>query len=371
MPQRQGQPTASTNVYVASLPASFTDQLLFELMAPFGTITSARVMCDSKTGQCKGYGFVLYEHDKSAAFAIQGLSGHAIEGHRIQVRLAHLAASPVANRIDTSPAAVPPQDTSLMSLPTFTTTAANTAQPSYAPSNSVRPSPVVTYQVVQLPSGNSLVMHNHPQQHVPQQHLQSQQQQQQILSQSLSISNSGEKRGEQRGSTVLPPITHQQLPHFQHQSPPQLHQHMQHQIFQQHQPHEMQHHQAPLQVPLQMPSPQVQHHLLPAAQQHQSQQHQSQQHQSQQHQSQQGFNQPAINDQEYLTALLSSAQYTPTQNLLSVPQQSKYLVPNLSNNTTLWKGDTTRLGANSFSPGLPLSLILMDPAQPHGSQPLW
>lgn len=94
MPTRQPQPVASCNVYVASLPPSYTDSQLYDLMAHFGRIVSARVMCDPRTGQCKGYGFVLFESEREAAIAIDGLAGHAIDGHRIQVRAAHLAASP-------------------------------------------------------------------------------------------------------------------------------------------------------------------------------------------------------------------------------------------------------------------------------------
>lgn len=160
MPHRQNQPTASANVYVASLPAGFTDQQLLELLVPYGSITSARVMCDPKTGQCKGYGFVLFESEKSAAAAIQGLSGYAIDGHRIQVRLAHLAASPLANRPDVLPDSSP-------------SVAAISSPVSYIPQGIVdQQYPTgAPLQFVQLPPGASVIFSQPNNNHVPHQHL--------------------------------------------------------------------------------------------------------------------------------------------------------------------------------------------------------
>jgi RNA recognition motif-containing protein len=155
MPNRTNQPTASTNVYIASLPTTFTDQQLHDLLAPFGRITSARVMCDPKTGQCKGYGFVLFENDKSAAAAIQGLSGHAIEGHRIQVRLAHLAASPLANRPE-----IPQQEVmgSIGSPIPYAALNPELSTNGAFYSNAPHHSGQVQFQLLQLPPGASMVI---------------------------------------------------------------------------------------------------------------------------------------------------------------------------------------------------------------------
>ncbi|KEG10708.1 putative RNA-binding protein 5, partial [Trypanosoma grayi] len=81
------------NVYVASLPIEFDDEQLFNLFAPYGPITSARIMRAKGTRQSKGYGFVLYRNPRSAELAISNLVGHVIGGNRIQVRLAHPDAS--------------------------------------------------------------------------------------------------------------------------------------------------------------------------------------------------------------------------------------------------------------------------------------
>lgn len=81
------------NVYVASLPLDFTDQQLFELFAPYGSINSARIMRAKGTRQSKGYGFVLYKEARGAEMAIAALNGMALGGGHLQIRLAHPNAS--------------------------------------------------------------------------------------------------------------------------------------------------------------------------------------------------------------------------------------------------------------------------------------
>lgn len=82
-------PDCCRNVYVASLPLYFDDQLLFELFAPYGRISSARVMRAKGSHQSKGYGFVMFRDSKNAECAIESLNGRTLAGSRIQVRLAN------------------------------------------------------------------------------------------------------------------------------------------------------------------------------------------------------------------------------------------------------------------------------------------
>lgn len=114
---RPTQPVAVSNVYVASLPPTYTDALLLELMSPYGQIISARVMCDPRSRQCKGYGFVLFANEHEALEAINGLAGHMIDGHRIQVRFAHLAASPQMQKSDGSMDMIPSAPTGPVQQP--------------------------------------------------------------------------------------------------------------------------------------------------------------------------------------------------------------------------------------------------------------
>ncbi|RNF07055.1 RNA-binding protein [Trypanosoma conorhini] len=81
------------NVYIASLPANYTDEELHALFAPFGKILSTALVKDKNTGLCKGYGFVLMERFQDAYNAVIALQGHSIAHTRVQVRLARPEAS--------------------------------------------------------------------------------------------------------------------------------------------------------------------------------------------------------------------------------------------------------------------------------------
>ncbi|OZJ02578.1 hypothetical protein BZG36_04187 [Bifiguratus adelaidae] len=62
------------NVYIRGLPSTATDESLYELCKPYGKITSHKAMIDQKTGECKSFGFVMFETEKEAKDAIDGLN---------------------------------------------------------------------------------------------------------------------------------------------------------------------------------------------------------------------------------------------------------------------------------------------------------
>jgi RNA recognition motif-containing protein len=80
---------APRNVYVASLPAAFTDRQLYELAAPYGPIASHRMFNTTKHVAQTGhsYGFVLYANPTAAAAAVEGLADRPLGDRRLQVRL--------------------------------------------------------------------------------------------------------------------------------------------------------------------------------------------------------------------------------------------------------------------------------------------
>ena len=72
-------------LYVGNLAYSVRDETLQQAFAPFGTVTSAKVMMDRDTGRSKGFGFVEMGSDAEAQAAINGMNGQAIEGRAIVV----------------------------------------------------------------------------------------------------------------------------------------------------------------------------------------------------------------------------------------------------------------------------------------------
>jgi polyadenylate-binding protein len=90
------------NLYVKNIADTVTDEVFRETFAPFGTITSARIMRDSSELKAsKGFGFVCYSSPEEATRAVTDLNGKPIEGKPLVVTLhqrkehrrAHLAAT--------------------------------------------------------------------------------------------------------------------------------------------------------------------------------------------------------------------------------------------------------------------------------------
>jgi RNA recognition motif-containing protein len=72
-------------LYVGNLAYGVRDDELQQAFAPFGTVTSAKVMMDRDTGRSKGFGFVEMGSDAEAQAAINGMNGQALEGRAIVV----------------------------------------------------------------------------------------------------------------------------------------------------------------------------------------------------------------------------------------------------------------------------------------------
>ena len=72
-------------LYVGNLPFSMTDQILAELFAQAGTVTSAKVVTDRESGRSRGFGFVEMSTDDEATNAISKLNGQDCEGRALQV----------------------------------------------------------------------------------------------------------------------------------------------------------------------------------------------------------------------------------------------------------------------------------------------
>eukprot|EP00286_Rhodomonas_abbreviata_P013215 CAMPEP_0181340828 /NCGR_PEP_ID=MMETSP1101-20121128/30062_1 /TAXON_ID=46948 /ORGANISM="Rhodomonas abbreviata, Strain Caron Lab Isolate" /LENGTH=715 /DNA_ID=CAMNT_0023452019 /DNA_START=131 /DNA_END=2278 /DNA_ORIENTATION=- len=90
------------NLYVKNISDTLTDDTFREAFAPFGTITSARIMREMNDGKVsKGFGFVCYSSPEEATRAVTELNGKVVGGKPLVVTLhqrkehrrAHLAAT--------------------------------------------------------------------------------------------------------------------------------------------------------------------------------------------------------------------------------------------------------------------------------------
>jgi RNA recognition motif-containing protein len=76
------------NIYVSNLNYKVNDNQLRELFAPYGEVTSAKVITDKFTGKSRGFGFVEMKSDEEGQAAIDKLNKSQHEGMELNVTLA-------------------------------------------------------------------------------------------------------------------------------------------------------------------------------------------------------------------------------------------------------------------------------------------
>lgn len=77
----------AVNLYVKNLDDSITDEKLREEFAPYGEITSAKVMTDA-SGRSKGFGFVSFAQADEATKAVSDLNNRIVSGKPLYVAIA-------------------------------------------------------------------------------------------------------------------------------------------------------------------------------------------------------------------------------------------------------------------------------------------
>ncbi|CAD6969954.1 unnamed protein product [Tilletia controversa] len=75
------------NLYLKNIPEEFDDERLREEFAPFGTITSCKIM-RSTAGVSRGFGFVCYAAPEEANKAVQEMNGKMMDNKPLYVTLA-------------------------------------------------------------------------------------------------------------------------------------------------------------------------------------------------------------------------------------------------------------------------------------------
>jgi RNA recognition motif-containing protein len=73
------------NIYAGNLSWTLKDQDLQDLFAPYGEVTSAKIVSDKFSNRSKGFGFVEMANDDEARTAIDALNGKEVGGRNIVV----------------------------------------------------------------------------------------------------------------------------------------------------------------------------------------------------------------------------------------------------------------------------------------------
>lgn len=73
------------NIYVSNLSFAIQDEELRDFFAPYGEVTSARVVMDRDTNRSRGFGFVEMANNQEGQKAIAELNGVMADGRSITV----------------------------------------------------------------------------------------------------------------------------------------------------------------------------------------------------------------------------------------------------------------------------------------------
>ena len=94
IPGSVGGSTAKTRIYVGSLMWELTEEAVRAIFEPFGSIKSCQLILNPETGKHRGYGFVEYFEEKSAAHAIAEMDGFELIGRKLKVNYASALVAP-------------------------------------------------------------------------------------------------------------------------------------------------------------------------------------------------------------------------------------------------------------------------------------
>lgn len=72
-------PRKTTNVYIRGLAPTTTDDILYKIVARFGSVSTAKAMMDNITGLCKGFGFAQFQTEQEAKQCICGLAEYGYQ----------------------------------------------------------------------------------------------------------------------------------------------------------------------------------------------------------------------------------------------------------------------------------------------------
>ncbi|MCC6202841.1 MAG: RNA-binding protein [Gammaproteobacteria bacterium] len=84
------------NIYVGNLPYKMGDEELRALFTPFGSVQSAQVIVDRRSGRSRGYGFVEMADAAEGERAIAQLNGSEIQGRALRISISSPAGSPAS-----------------------------------------------------------------------------------------------------------------------------------------------------------------------------------------------------------------------------------------------------------------------------------
>jgi len=75
-----------TNIFVAKLDYSVTQDELKNAFGQYGTVVKVSIAIDKETSKSKGFAFIEMSNGDDASAAIKGLDGSTLKGRQISVK---------------------------------------------------------------------------------------------------------------------------------------------------------------------------------------------------------------------------------------------------------------------------------------------
>lgn len=73
------------NIYVGNLSYSLSESELRDAFAPFGDVSSVKILTDRETGRSRGFGFVEMPNQAEGEAAVAELNGKDVGGRALRV----------------------------------------------------------------------------------------------------------------------------------------------------------------------------------------------------------------------------------------------------------------------------------------------
>ncbi|MDB5018276.1 MAG: recognition motif protein [Mucilaginibacter sp.] len=76
-----------TKLFIGGFPLDMTEMELVQLVSPFGTVDTIKIVRDKKSGECKGYAFLEMKGLADAESAMDALNGTAIKDRVLSLNI--------------------------------------------------------------------------------------------------------------------------------------------------------------------------------------------------------------------------------------------------------------------------------------------
>ncbi len=76
-----------TKLFIGGFPLDITELELVQLVAPYGTVSTIKIVRDKKTNQCKGYAFIEILEADGAENAVAALNGAEMQGRELKLNI--------------------------------------------------------------------------------------------------------------------------------------------------------------------------------------------------------------------------------------------------------------------------------------------